>query len=361
MPGAKFSIPSKPLSLGRGVDAQGRRVAHVSEAGTVSAQVQPNRYRPPGPIGNVNGLIVPDTAPNPTANPAPPIKPTEKEKGWWDRWGSAVTHGVLDVVGLIPVVGEIADGANALIYVAEGDYVNAAISAAAMVPGAGMAATGAKYGKKVVGAVAEGAAKKAEREAAERAATAAAKKKAQQEAAEAAAKKKKGGKDKGNPRCVLRPYKPDTCKPRTGHHVVPDRAFQIGGRKTGTRIPGPNGGAAMTEAEGLVICVDGATPKPSNEHGQVHAAYDAAEKVLGAAGNPPGTASLLSLELAGAAAAAAVTKCNAAALAAQLRAYNQAKGLGHDFVVRADKQGRLASKAPFSTFGSTTSQAHGGF
>ena len=90
-----------------------------------------------------------------------------------------MTHGVLDVVGLIPVVGEVADGANALIYVGEGDYVNAAISAAAMVPGAGMAATGAKYGTKVVGAVVEGAAKKAEREAAERAAREAAKKKAE--------------------------------------------------------------------------------------------------------------------------------------------------------------------------------------
>ena len=124
-----------------------------------------------------------------------------RSEGWWKRWGSAVTHGVLDVVGLIPVVGEIADGASALIYVAEGDYVNAAISAAAMIPGAGMAATGAKYGKKVIGAVVESAAKKAEREAAERAAKELAKKKAEKEAAEAAAEKankgKKGGKDDG--------------------------------------------------------------------------------------------------------------------------------------------------------------------
>ena len=32
----------------------------------------------------------------------------------------------LDIVGLIPVVGEVADGANAMIYLAEGDKVNAA-------------------------------------------------------------------------------------------------------------------------------------------------------------------------------------------------------------------------------------------
>ncbi|WP_447635658.1 RHS repeat-associated core domain-containing protein [Flavobacterium microcysteis] len=50
----------------------------------------------------------------------------------------------LDVVGLIPVVGEIADGVNALIYLGRGDYTNAALSAGAMVPVAGMAGTGFK-------------------------------------------------------------------------------------------------------------------------------------------------------------------------------------------------------------------------
>ena len=47
----------------------------------------------------------------------------------------------------LPCVGEIADGANALIYLAEGDKVNAALSEAAMVPGAGMAVTGVKLQK----------------------------------------------------------------------------------------------------------------------------------------------------------------------------------------------------------------------
>jgi len=54
----------------------------------------------------------------------------------------------LDAVGLIPGVGEIADGANALIYTARGDYVNAGLSAAAMIPFAGWAATGGKLVKK---------------------------------------------------------------------------------------------------------------------------------------------------------------------------------------------------------------------
>jgi hypothetical protein len=64
------------------------------------------------------------------------------------NWLSALGHGALDVIGLVPVVGEVADGANALWYAAEGDYTNAALSAAAMIPVAGWAATGGKFAVK---------------------------------------------------------------------------------------------------------------------------------------------------------------------------------------------------------------------
>jgi RHS repeat-associated protein len=50
----------------------------------------------------------------------------------------------LDVGGLVPGYGEVADGVNALIYLARGDKTNAALSAAAMIPFAGWAATTAK-------------------------------------------------------------------------------------------------------------------------------------------------------------------------------------------------------------------------
>jgi hypothetical protein len=40
----------------------------------------------------------------------------------------------LDVAGLVPGLGEIANGINAAIYATRGDYVNATLSAAAMVP-----------------------------------------------------------------------------------------------------------------------------------------------------------------------------------------------------------------------------------
>lgn len=71
-------------------------------------------------------------------------KPEEKS------WGNIIGHGVLDVVGLVPGIGEIADGINAGWYAAEGDYTNAALSAAAMIPFAGWGATATKVGMKVM-------------------------------------------------------------------------------------------------------------------------------------------------------------------------------------------------------------------
>lgn len=51
-----------------------------------------------------------------------------------------IVHGVLDVAGFIPVVGAVADVANAVIYAAEGDWGCAALSLVAAVPGIGDAA-----------------------------------------------------------------------------------------------------------------------------------------------------------------------------------------------------------------------------
>ncbi|WP_158842816.1 golvesin C-terminal-like domain-containing protein [Saccharothrix deserti] len=91
--------------------------------------------------------------------------------GWFDEAGkwmsdnaSAIGHAALDVAGLVPGVGEVADLANAAWYAAEGDYANAALSAAAAIPFAGWAATAVKAGKYAVkGAdAAQGAGKAAE-------------------------------------------------------------------------------------------------------------------------------------------------------------------------------------------------------
>jgi RHS repeat-associated protein len=69
---------------------------------------------------------------------------------------SDIGHAALDVVGMVPVVGEVADVANGIWYMAEGNYVDGAMSLASAIPLAGNvvgAAKLAKTGKKVYDAV----------------------------------------------------------------------------------------------------------------------------------------------------------------------------------------------------------------
>lgn len=64
----------------------------------------------------------------------------KNDKPWYVDLG----HFVLDLGGLVPLVGEIADLINAGWYELEGDHVNAGLSAAGAIPFAGWAATGGK-------------------------------------------------------------------------------------------------------------------------------------------------------------------------------------------------------------------------
>jgi len=68
---------------------------------------------------------------------------------WWNLFKEPV-HLLLDLGGLIPVVGEAADLINGAIYLMEGDNLNAGISFAATIPFAGWAATGSKYAARVI-------------------------------------------------------------------------------------------------------------------------------------------------------------------------------------------------------------------
>ncbi|GAA2811363.1 hypothetical protein GCM10019017_66510 [Streptomyces showdoensis] len=81
-------------------------------------------------------------------NPVKLADPTGK----WPKMPSwkTIGHTTLDVVGMVPVVGEAADLANAGWYAVEGDYVNAGLSAASAIPGAGYAANAAKYSNKAI-------------------------------------------------------------------------------------------------------------------------------------------------------------------------------------------------------------------
>ncbi|OAB45520.1 contractile injection system protein, VgrG/Pvc8 family [Paenibacillus glacialis] len=75
--------------------------------------------------------------------PEPEPEPPKKKKSFWEK-ALDITQVVLDVAGLIPGIGEVADLANAGIYLARGDYANAALSAAAAIPFVGWGATAAK-------------------------------------------------------------------------------------------------------------------------------------------------------------------------------------------------------------------------
>jgi RHS repeat-associated protein len=59
-------------------------------------------------------------------------------------------HTALNLLGLIPVFGEVFDGVNAVIYLCEGDYVNAAGAVVCMTVGVGTAVALAKLGEKAV-------------------------------------------------------------------------------------------------------------------------------------------------------------------------------------------------------------------
>ena len=84
----------------------------------------------------------------------------------WDKYGEWV-HGSLDAAGLIPGLGEIADGLNGLIYLSEGRYIEASISAMAMIPILGDLGKAGKWSLTIGEEVLEEAAEKVAKEVAE--------------------------------------------------------------------------------------------------------------------------------------------------------------------------------------------------
>lgn len=107
----------------------------------------PRLNRTPGGTnanGNTIGRVVGETAPAavPAAQANPPIEAeTDSEKGWWGS-ASPWVHGGLDALGFVPGLGAIPDLINAGIYAAEGDAVNAGLSAVAAIPFVGDAIKG---------------------------------------------------------------------------------------------------------------------------------------------------------------------------------------------------------------------------
>ncbi len=58
-------------------------------------------------------------------------------------------HDVLDIIGMVPAVGDASDIINAIAYAVEGDWKNAGISTVALLPVIGQAAAGARLARKV--------------------------------------------------------------------------------------------------------------------------------------------------------------------------------------------------------------------
>lgn len=126
--------------------------------------------------GNTIGRVVGETAPAavPASQANPPIEAETEEEG---ITGEQILDGIqlgLDVVGLIPVVGEVADIASGVISLFRGDYVGAGLSLLSAIPFVGYAGTAgkaARYGAKMAeasGKAGRGVVDKAAREAAEK-------------------------------------------------------------------------------------------------------------------------------------------------------------------------------------------------
>jgi RHS repeat-associated protein len=94
-------------------------------------------------------------APEPTRGRGTNTRSTSSANSGDEDGIGGFLHGALDVIGMVPLIGEPADLLNAGIYAAEGDIVNAGLSAASAIPlagnviGAGKLAL--KYGDDVVG------------------------------------------------------------------------------------------------------------------------------------------------------------------------------------------------------------------
>ncbi|WP_169817278.1 AHH domain-containing protein [Gelidibacter algens] len=69
-------------------------------------------------------------------------------KVFWEA-SKDIVHIALDVFGVVPVVGEVADLINGAIYAIEGDGVNATLSVASAIPFVGYGSLATKYGLKI--------------------------------------------------------------------------------------------------------------------------------------------------------------------------------------------------------------------
>ena len=83
------------------------------------------------------------------ANPPTGPETPEEESAW--QQASPWVHGILGVASFIPGLSIVTGAADAAIYAAEGNYVEAGLSVASMVPGGKVVTTAGKVAKRAVG------------------------------------------------------------------------------------------------------------------------------------------------------------------------------------------------------------------
>lgn len=275
--------------------------------------------------GNTVGKVVAETPPTPVpaaeANP-PVATETSAEAGV----GSAVLDGVqvgLDVIGLIPAAGEVADLLNAGISALRGDYVGAALSLAAAIPFVGWGATAAKVAKRgadIVQAgakgakeVAQAAAKQADElaqaaakqadEAAQAAAkqsdeaAAAAKKKADDEAAAAKKKEEEGGQSK-KPDCKKWQKGPPGATHQGGRHGQVQKDSAALKRESHHIPPDSVTPKSISKVDGPAISMDYADHRALSSTGRLSTHPDSIAQAALAGSGPPGFLAAMTVEIA---------------------------------------------------------------
>ena len=120
--------------------------SEAEEKGVYTYEMTGNASDSGGQIGHVTSEQWTTTITGSPPQPEPPV-----DDSWSDTLDNVQT--VLDIAGLIPVIGEGADLINVGINLGRGKWADAALSGAAMIPFAGAFATGGKFLKKAAGKV----------------------------------------------------------------------------------------------------------------------------------------------------------------------------------------------------------------
>ena len=131
----------KPVKASSTVRVEGKPILRVGDPCTLNGGNCPGIYvGPAAPSGEIRDGM-------PTASTNPPVQPeTPNEKSWWQA-ASPWVHGALGVASFVPGLSVVTGGADAIIYAAEGDAIEAGLAAASMIPGGKVVTTVGKAGK----------------------------------------------------------------------------------------------------------------------------------------------------------------------------------------------------------------------